>query len=349
MRTAWTWASVAVLGTLGMFAPLYLPAFYLRLLTESLIYAMFAMSIDLLAGYAGLVTLGHAGIFGISAYLVGYLTARLGLPMHVTFPCGVLGAVGASLLFGIMAVRTSGVYFLLITMAQGMIVWGLAFRWTSVTGSENGIRGILRPDALATQQAYYYVILGAFVLVAFLLVRLVRSPFGLSLLGLRENEARLRALGYSVWLHRLLAFLVSGCFAGIAGAFYAFHNNFVSPDAVHFVLSGQGLLMVILGGAGTLVGPVVGAGVFIFLRNVVSLYTDRWPMVLGALFVLTVLLAPQGLVGLARQLLRRWPAGAEPAPVGSTLPYGVVSPQPLDGRNNPAPHQPTNHPGKRRR
>lgn len=286
-------------------APNLLNSFYLRVLTEALIFGLLAMSIDILVGYTGLPTLGQAGIFGVSAYVVGYLTVRTGQPMYVAFPAGVLGALLVSIVFGVMAIRTSGIYFLMITLAQGMIVWGIAFRWTSVTGAENGIRSIHRPEVIGDYWQYYYVVLTAFALLSALMYRIVNSPFGLTLQGIRESESRMWTLGYNVLLHKLLGFMVAGFFAGIAGAFYVYHNNFVGPTAVEFARSAEGLLMTILGGVGTLFGPAIGSAVIIFTRNQISLYTDRWPMVMGAIFVATILLAPDGLVGGTRRLLAR--------------------------------------------
>jgi len=295
-----------VLGAVAVFlvgAPRLLNSFYLRALSEALIYGLLAMSIDILVGYTGLATLGQAGIFGVSAYVVGYLAARMGQPMYVTIPAGILGAFLVSLVFGAMAIRTSGIYFLMITLAEGMIVWGLAYRWDSVTGAENGIRGISRPGVIGEYWKYYYVVLIAFLLLSALMYRIVNSPFGLTLKGIREGERRMRTLGYNVALHKFLGFVVSGVFAGIAGAFYAYHNNFVSPTTVDFALSAEALLMVILGGTGTLFGAVIGSVVITLSRYQISLYTDRWPMVMGAIFVVTILFAPDGQVGGTRRLL----------------------------------------------
>lgn len=296
-------------------APRLLNSFYLRVLSEALIYGLLAMSIDILVGYTGLAPLGQAGIFGVSAYVVGYLAAKMGQPMYVTIPAGIAGAFLISLIFGAMAIRTSGIYFLMITLAQGMIVWGLAYRWDKVTGAENGIRGIHRPDMIGEYWKYYYVVLVAFVLLSALMYRIVNSPFGLTLKGIREGERRMRTLGYNVALHKFLGFVVSGVFAGIAGAFYVYHNNFVSPTTVEFARSAEALLMVILGGTGTLFGAVIGSVVITLSRHQISLYTDRWPMIMGAIFVVTILFAPDGLVGGARRLLGRvLPARRGPHP-----------------------------------
>jgi branched-chain amino acid transport system permease protein len=304
--STWRWVGLGVALLVGIALPYLVAPVYVNLASEILIFGLLAMSIDLLVGYTGLVPLGHAAIFGVAAYVVAYLNARMGLPHTVAIPAGVLGALLVSVVFGALAVRTSGLYFMLITLAEGMLIWGLAYRWTSVTGSENGIGGITRPGFLLLPWQFYYAVLGLFVLCALALYRVSRSPFGLTLKGIRDNESRMPMLGYDVALHKFLAFLISGGFAGIAGAAYALYNRFVSPATVEFARSAEGVLMVILGGSGTLVGAVLGSALVLLTRNIVSLYIDRWLIVMGTLFVLVILLTPDGLLrglgGLARRL-----------------------------------------------
>lgn len=315
---------LVLLGLFLLSAPSLLNSFYLRVLSEVLIFALFAMSIDVLTGYTGLPTLGHAGIFGVSAYTAGYLVARRGVGFETAFLAAIVLALVATVIFALVAVRTSGIYFLMITLAQGMIVWGLAFRWNSVTGAENGIRGIHRPDLLNPYWKYYYVILAGTVVLGFLLYRIVNSPFGLTLKGVRESPSRMATLGYDVALHKFLSFMVAGLFAGFAGALYVFHVNFVSPSAVEFARSAEGILMVILGGAGTLFGPAVGSLVVTFTRHQISLYTDRWLIILGGIYVVTILAAPDGLAGGARRLWARLAreglVGRTPRPSGAEAP-----------------------------
>lgn len=286
-------------------APFILNSFYLRVLGEVLIFAMLAMSINVLLGYTGLAPLGQAALFGVGTYTVGYLTTKLAQPFFITVPAGILMTLFVVALFGIIAVRTSGIYFLMITLAQGMIIWGLAFRWNSITNAENGIRGIDRPEWLGAYWEYYYLILVVTILVYLAIYRIINSPFGLSLKGIRESEGRMRTLGYNVTLHKYLGFMVAGFFTGVSGSLYAFHNNFVSPTTVEFARSAQALLMVILGGSGTFAGPLIGAFVISFGRNQLSLFTDRWPMILGAIYVVTILTAPDGFVGAWNRLTAR--------------------------------------------
>lgn len=296
--------------TLGGFVllaavPTLLPGYHTSLATEILIFAVLAMSIDILAGYAGRTPLCHGAIFGVATYVVLYVvTVEQGSPWM-----GMLLGIGAASLtavvFALLAIRTSGVYFLLLTLALGMVVWGVCNRWTSVTGGENGLRGNVRPDWLASQDSLYYFVLAIATLAAFGMWRFVRSPFGLTLCGIRESEMRMRALGYNVPLHVFIGFVVSGFFAGVAGALYAFFNSFVSPSTVALAQSVEGLLMAIVGGVGTLFGGLVGAFLIIALENVVSAWTERWSMALGLMFVFTMIFAPEGVLGKFRAVLER--------------------------------------------
>ncbi|HET9577057.1 MAG TPA: branched-chain amino acid ABC transporter permease [Usitatibacter sp.] len=285
--------------------PFVVPGYPTTIATEVLIFATLAMSIDILAGFAGRTPLCHGAIFGVSTYVVlYYVTVADGNPW-IGVALGVAAATATAMIFALLAVRTSGVYFLLLTLALGMIVWGICLRWTSVTGGENGLRGNVRPGWLADPKALYYFILGATTAMTLAMWRFVRSPFGLTLAGLRENEARMRALGYDVSLHLFVAFTVSGFFAGLAGALYAFFNSFVSPSTVGLAQSVEGLLMAIVGGVGTLFGGLAGSAIIIALENLVSAYTERWMMALGLLFIFTMIFAPSGLLGRVNALLAR--------------------------------------------
>jgi branched-chain amino acid transport system permease protein len=282
-------------------APL-LPAYPLTLLTQALIAAMLAMSLDLLLGYTGLPSLGHAAYFGIGAYAVAILATEGQTGFVGCLLAGVIVAAVAAALFGLLAIRATGVYFLMITLALGMVVWGLAFRWVSLTKGDNGISGVPRPElalpwSLWGALPFFYFVLVAAIIAWALLGLLVSSPFGLSLLGIRESESRMRALGYNVWLHKYLAFVISGTLAGFAGVLWAYYNGFVSPVDVQLVTSVETLLMVALGGPGTLVGPALGAAIIVFLKNFVSVYTKRWLLILGAVYISAILFAPRGLIG----------------------------------------------------
>jgi branched-chain amino acid transport system permease protein len=295
---------IAGLAALAL-VPAILPGYKTSIATEVLIFAALAMSVDILAGYTGRVTLCHGAIFGVATYVVLHYVTVAGGSVWVGVVLGVLAATLTAVVFALLAIRTSGVYFILLTLALGMIVWGICLRWTSVTGGENGIRGTVRPEWLADRVHLYYFTAMCFVILAWLMWRFVNSPFGLTLKGIRESESRMRTLGYNVPLHLFIGFTVSGFFAGIAGALYAFFNSFVSPSTVALGQSVEGLLMAIIGGAGTLFGAIIGSALLIALENFVSLYTERWQMVLGFMFIVTMIFAPEGILGKARSLLAR--------------------------------------------
>ncbi len=297
-------ALLIVFALFVLAVPFLLSAYPKTLATETLILGLFAMSIDLLAGIAGRVPLGHAAMFGVGAYVVAYHVAITGGNAWIGVVLALLASTAVAVLFGALAVRTTGVYFLLLTLAEGMIVWGICFRWTSVTGAETGIRGVSRPALIADPNTFYYFVLVIVAICGWLIWRLVHSPFGQALRGISESTSRMRTLGYNVPLTLTIAFTLSGLFAGIAGILFVFLNNFVSPTNVSLDQSTQGLLMVILGGAGTLWGAFVGSAVIIALSNVVSSYTERWTTILGLMFILTMLFASEGLIGKAKALVR---------------------------------------------
>jgi branched-chain amino acid transport system permease protein len=295
-------AASAAAGVLALaLLPLVLRPFHVGVATEILVFALLAMSIDILAGFAGCTPLCHGAIFGTSTYVVILSAPALPLPLAMLAGVGAAGLL--ALLFGVIAVRTSGVYFLLLTLALGLIVWGVCLRWTAVTGGENGVRGDLRQGWLADARALYWVVLAAGTVLAAAMWRLVRSPFGLTLRGIKDSPTRMQALGHDVAWHLLLAFVASGLFAGAAGALYALYNDFVSPTTVALPQSVEGLLMAIAGGVGTLFGALAGAALLIGLELFVSAWTERWPTVLGLTAILLMIVAPEGLVGKAGAVL----------------------------------------------
>ena len=299
------WAGVAAALAAAVAAG-FLPRYYLHLVILSLIYGLLATSIDLLMGTAGLTSFGHAAFFGSAAYAVGVMTTRLGASSLAAALAGLGTAVVVAAAFGLLVSHLRGDQFLLGTLALGMVVWGAAYRWVSMTGGDNGLPGIPRPSigglSLANPHAIYLVTAALFALTLGALSALRRSPLGYSLLGVRENEGRLRSLGYHVWLHKYVGFVISGLIAGMGGVLYAFYNGFVSPVDVHITTSVQGVLMVILGGVGTTWGPLLGALVVVIIRDLLSAYTERWMTILGVLYVLVMLYAPAGLSGLAGRI-----------------------------------------------
>jgi branched-chain amino acid transport system permease protein len=303
-----TLAAITLAGTLTLLLlPYVLSTYHLGLVIQMMIFALFAMSLDLLIGYAGMASLGHAAYFGAAAYATGLLALRLGWSVWLALPAGLLLAALIAALFGLLALRTRGSYFLMITLALSQVVWGIAFGWRSLTGGDDGLPEVPRPDlhlpwSLADSTPFYYFALVLVAAGALLLMRIVSSPFGYALRGIRESETRMLALGYDVWRYKLAAFVLAATFAGLSGCLYVYYNRFVSPDYLQVARSAEVLLMVVLGGAGTLVGPAIGAALIVLLQNVISGYTERWLLVLGVVYVLVALFAPRGLVGLVRDL-----------------------------------------------
>ncbi len=290
--------------------PLVLPTFYTGLLTLIFIYAIFAMSLDILQGYAGLASLGHAAFLGTGAYVVAILNVRVfhGCHFGIELVSGVLAAAIVAATLGLIVLRSTGTYLLMILLASSMMLWGIAFKWRSFTGGDDGLPGIARPDFaflhwnLAAPGSYYYFALFFLVAAGALMYLVVRSSFGHTLMGIRESETRMRCLGYNTWLQKYLAFIVSGAFAGLAGVLLAYYNGFVSPENLHLVTSAEVLIMVILGGVGTLFGPALGAAVITLTKNLASGYTEHWMIILGAIYIGTVILAPQGVYRLFKRL-----------------------------------------------
>jgi branched-chain amino acid transport system permease protein len=295
--------AAAAIALLALVAPA-LPAYPLTLLTQALVVGILAMSLDMLLGYSGLASLGHAAYFGVGAYAVAIMTTEHQAGLGACLAVGVLLAGLTAAVFGLLAIRATGTYFLMITLALGMVIWGLAFRWVSLTKGDNGIAGVPRPVLgvldLSGSLPFFYFCLVSAALAWVLMGLLVVSPFGLGLRGIRGSESRMLALGYNVWLHKYMAFVISGLFAGFGGTLWAYYNGFVSPNDVQLVTSVETLLMVALGGPGTLIGPALGAGVIVFLKNFVSVYTKRWLLILGGVYIGVILFAPTGIVGALR-------------------------------------------------
>ncbi|HLG59207.1 MAG TPA: branched-chain amino acid ABC transporter permease [Vicinamibacterales bacterium] len=298
-----------VLGLLVTFlviGPPLLSAYWIGLLTQMVILAILAMSLDLLLGYTGLPSLGHAGFFGVAAYGVGILSTTYHAGFWASVGGGLLIGIVLAALLGLLVSHVRDVYFLMITLALGMVLWGVSYRWILMTGGDNGISGIPRLEAHAGLPAtgplpFYYVALLVFAACSVLMVVLVRSPFGLTLRGVRENEPRMRSLGYNTWVHCYLSYVLSGAFASVSGVMWAYYNGFVSPTYLDLTASSELFLMVTLGGPATLAGPVLGAGAIVLLKNVMSAYTARWLLVLGIVYIVTILWAPQGLWNLGRR------------------------------------------------
>jgi branched-chain amino acid transport system permease protein len=312
-------ALLAAFLVLLLFLPhLGVGVYYTNLASQALIAALFALSLNLLVGYAGLVSLGHAGYLGMAAYSCGWLITHLGWGHLGAAVAALAGTTVMAAIFGLIALRAAGISFLMITLALGQILWGLAYRWASVTGGDNGISGLTRPMPfgvdLGNPNNFYYFTLIVFLVVWAAIASWVRSPFGASIRGTKDQPRRMSTLGYNVWLIRWTVFVVSGSLGGVAGLMYVYYNQFISPHSLSLANSAEMLLMVIAGGAGTLSGPVVGAALVVLLKNVASAYIDRWIMLLGLVFIFIVMFVPGGIVaGLARLRGPRLPVRGDTA------------------------------------
>ena len=296
------------LVAVALLVPSCLDTFWVSLIMQVLVFGLLALSVDLLIGHVGIFPLGHAAFFAMAAYTTAILEVRLAQPTLLAAMAGIAAAVLLAVVFG-LAVRTKGVYFILVTLAMGHVVWGMATRWSSFTGGDNGVSNVPFPRigslAIPDLHAFYYVVLVVTVLCSLGYRIVVRSPFGLTLRGIRESESRMRSLGYHVGVHRYAAFLLSGLMAGIAGVLYIYMNRFVSPPTAAFPLSAEVALMAIVGGSGTILGPFIGSGIILGIRNYVSAYVTQWATLMGIVFILTVIFAPQGVMGLVRRFRSR--------------------------------------------
>lgn len=273
--------------------------YYVNIGSQILFWAIFALGLNVLVGYAGLVSLGQAGLFAIAGYAAGLaLEAGYGHPAAIALALVV--ALMTSAVFAVLALRATGIGFLMITLALGQILWGIAYRWASLTHGDNGVVLHGRPSlfglSLTSPSAFYYLTLVMFAVCVTVMRMFVRSPFGASLRGTRDQPRRMNALGFNVWLIRFIAFLISGLWTAIAGILFVYYNQFISPQIAALQTSAEVLLMVISGGSATLLGPIAGAAIVVVMKNVVSAYIVRWNLVLGIIFVLIITFMPEGLV-----------------------------------------------------
>jgi len=302
--------AAAVVGVVVALAllPQVAGPFWTGLATQMIVFGLLALSVDLLLGHAGLFSICHGSFFAVAAYTTAILQVRYAVPTALAAPAGLLAGTLLGLLFG-LAVRTRGVYFILITIAFGYVVWGVAHRWSSFTGGDNGVTNVPFPAVgglrVESDTDYYYLVLLVVALCALGYRVLVRSPFGLTLRGIKGSESRMRSLGYDSNRHLYAAFVLSAALASLAGVLYVYYNRFVNPVAASFPVSVEAALMAILGGTGTIAGPFIGSAIVLGLRNWVSSFFELYATVMGLVFIVTVLWAPEGLVGLAARLRRR--------------------------------------------
>ncbi|HXX26375.1 MAG TPA: branched-chain amino acid ABC transporter permease [Pseudolabrys sp.] len=299
-------------GFLALVAlPYWIPGiYYLNVASQILFYAIFALGLNILVGYGGLVSLGHAGLFGIAAYATGYLL-QSGFGHSFAILSALVLGMASMALYAVLSLRTTGIGFIMITLALGEILWGLAYRWISITNGDNGISLHGRPAPFGfdinSAASFYYTTLVVFLIAVVSVAIFVRSPLGAALMGTRDQPRRMNALGYHVWAIRFWACMFSGLLTSAAGILFVYYTQFISPQTLALTSSAEVLLMVISGGAGTLFGPIVGAALVVIVKNVVSGFIERWNMLLGAIFVAIVILMPEGLVpGTARLWRLAW-------------------------------------------
>lgn len=310
MRTV---GGLALLGAAAG-APLLLPAFLVTTATEVMILALFALSLDLLVGYTGLDSFGHAAAYGLGAYTASLLLLHTGLPLPAAVLLAALATAVVAVPTGWLCTRTTGVGFAMLTLAFAQLLYAVAYKWQSVTGGSDGLAGVPRtpgPFGLTwfiSRTGYYYLSAACLVAAYALCRAFVASPVGTTLLAIRDHERKAEALGYPTRAYKVVVFVVASFFGGLAGALYAPFAGFTSPELFFWTVSGQALIMVIVGGAGTLVGPMLGAAFFLLLEHHLSAVTDSWALGLGLIFVAVVILVPDGLWGLLRRRTSRRPA-----------------------------------------
>jgi len=302
--------AVAALALLLAALPLLMGEYYVNLMSQILIFGVFAASINLLLGYGGLASLGHASYLGIAAYASALLGLKLGLGHWASAPIALIGTTLMACVFGLIALRTTGLGFLMLTLALSQVLWGTAYRWVGLTEGDNGLRGLSRPApfgiSLDDANAFYYFTLLITILAIWLMWRFVSSPFGAALRGTRDQPRRMSALGHSVWMIRWLTFVYAGFWGAVSGLLFVYYHKYIHPISLSLTNSAEGLLAVIAGGSGTLTGPLVGAAIVMLVKNYVSAYVERWNMLLGFIFVFIVVFMPEGVLPGVKRLWRRF-------------------------------------------
>jgi len=299
---------IALLLVVLAVAPLFLPSFFLQLLTEIAIIGLFATAFNFLMGFGGMVSFGHAAYFALGAYTAALLVKRMDVPMLLALAVAPLVAAAGALLFGFFIVRLTHTYFAMLSLAFGQIVFTVIFKWKALTGGDDGLLDVWPPGVLRSPVAFYYFALAVVGLCLLALHAIVDSPFGYALKATRENPRRARFIGIDVRRHQLMAFVVSGAFSGVAGGLFAFYNGSVFPDFAYFTKSFEPLVVALLGGIHSFLGPLAGAFGFKVLEWLISRqWPVYWPLFLGAVVIAVIVALPQGFVGLVegRAWMRR--------------------------------------------
>ena len=307
------WLGFAIVLALLIVAPLTLPPFWARFATEILIWGLLAMSSDILIGYTGMVSFGHSSFFGLGMYGAAAALLTVKPPnLWLAIVYGLVGAGVVAVFVAYFSTRLRDIYFSITTLVFSQIFYVIIFTWTEVTGGENGLTfrqpGLGLPglgSVAFTPALLHWFVLAVVTLSYLLLRRITQSPFGMVLQSIRENEPRTRAIGYAVERYKIVAVMLSGLFAGLAGVLYALQNKFAAPDFVFFVVSGEVVIFNVMGGVGTLVGPVAGAAFFLLLREGLSRYFEYYLIPVGIIFTLMVIFLPQGFLGFLRRRLNQ--------------------------------------------
>lgn len=300
----WIWVALIclVLIVIPFILEKRISQYYLYLTIKIMVWALFAMSFNLVLGYGGMMSFGHAAFFGISAYTCSLLLVRASFPFVPAMVVGPFAAAAAAVIIGFFSVRISGVfYFATITLAFAQLAYIMAFKWRSLTFGDDGIQGIPVPDFISTNETfinYYFFALIIILVSVFLLWKIVRSPFGMMLRSMKENPERAAYIGIKIENYRLIAFVVSAFFSGIAGVLYAFLETSIAPDILFWSASGEVVLMGLLGGMHLFLGPALGAAIMVLLNSFITSYTEYWGLILGITLILIVILFPKGVGGL---------------------------------------------------
>ncbi len=304
------WIGSALIAAALLLPPFVAGDFYINLASQILIAAIFALSLNLLVGFGGMTSLGHASYLGVAAYLSALVTTRYGFDHGTAALISILGTVAMAAFFGVIALRASGLGFLMITLALSQVLWGLAYRMSNITNGDNGIAGLTRPApfgiSLESPVAFYWFALVVTVIAFVMMMIFVSSSFGSSLKGVRDQPRRMAALGFNPWMIRWITFVYAGFWGGIAGLLYVYYNKYIHPTSLSTTSSAEALLGVIAGGSGTLAGPAVGAALVLLLKNYASAYIERWNMLLGLVFLFIVLVMPTGIVPGVQKLTARF-------------------------------------------
>jgi branched-chain amino acid transport system permease protein len=294
------WIGAALLGGSLLLPPFLAGDFYINLASQILIAAIFALSLNLLVGFGGMTSLGHASYLGVAAYISALLTSRYGFGHGTAALISISGTIAMAAFFGVIALRASGLGFLMITLALSQVLWGLAYRMSNVTNGDNGIAGLTRPAPfgipLDNPGSFYWFVLIVAVIAFLTMTIFVSSAFGSSLKGARDQPRRMAALGFNPWLIRWITFIYAGFWGGISGLLYVYYHKYIHPSSLSITSSAEALLGVIAGGSSALGGPAVGAALVLLLKNYASAYIERWNMLLGLVFLFIVLVMPAGIV-----------------------------------------------------